>query len=100
QVCFVYQNFVQYKELEAFGRTYAQTLAVEFVDGMHQGGEFELTLEVLEQRDRFVLHMKYNPDVYEAATIARMLGHLMTLADGVMHEPERALDAYALLTPA
>ena len=38
---------------------------MEFVDGIHQEGEFELTLEILEQRDRFVLNMKYNPELYE-----------------------------------
>jgi non-ribosomal peptide synthetase component F len=70
------------------------------VDEIRQEGEFALTLEVLEQREQFVLHLKYQPELYDAATITHMLGHLMTLAEGVMRAPQRALDDYTLLTPA
>ncbi|HXH13353.1 MAG TPA: condensation domain-containing protein, partial [Alphaproteobacteria bacterium] len=99
QVCFAYQNFVHRKELEGFGRKYAQPLSIEFVEGIHQEGEFELTLEVVAQHDRFVLNLKYDPELYDTATMERMLGHLMTLAAGVLQNPARALDAYALLPP-
>ncbi len=98
QVCFAYQNFVQQQEREAFGHTYGQALAIEFVDEIHQEGEFELTLEVVRHCDHFVLNLKYNPERYDLVTIERMLWHLTTLAEGVLRDPNRPLDAYALLT--
>ena len=100
QVCFAYQNFVQHQEREAFGHKYGQALALEFVDEIHQEGEFELTLEVVRHHDRFVLNLKYTPERYALVTIEHMLWHLTTLAEGVLRHPNRPLDAYTLLTTA
>jgi polyketide synthase PksN len=41
----------------------------DFVDGIFEEGEFELTLEVVRHLDRFVLSLKYNPERYELVII-------------------------------
>jgi amino acid adenylation domain-containing protein len=54
--------------------------------------EFWETLEGL--RGRF----EYSTDLFEAATIARMAGHLHTLLEGIVADPEQRLSRLPLLT--
>src|SRR5262249_55612765 len=49
--------------------------------------KFDLTLDVFEQRQRCGLRFAYNSNLFEAATIRRMLGHLTTLLAGIAADP-------------
>ena len=44
--------------------------------------------------------MEYNTDLFDAATITRLLGHFQTLLEGIVADPEQRLSALPLLTAA
>ena len=72
----------------------------ESVLELHQEGEYELTLEIYEQPERFVLNFKYDPELMEQAGIERMAGHYLQLLEEALDHPGDALKQYRLLTPA
>jgi amino acid adenylation domain-containing protein len=61
--------------------------------------KFDLTLMVLEGQ---WLHctLQYNTDLFDAATIERMAGHLQMLLAGIVENPHRPIGELPLLTPA
>ncbi len=97
QVAFSYQNFLG-SMLETLQAQYRDTYELEFVEEIHQEGEYELELEVSTQQEHFALHLKYNPDVFEPAAITRMMGHYIELSQKIVKNPESALRDYAFLS--
>ena len=100
QVAFAYQSFLRSGGLQEILGRYRDTLAIEPVTDLNQGSVYDLQLEVYEADGGFDLNIRYRPELFDATTIERMMGHLVTLAEGVSREPDRALGAYQLLTPA
>jgi amino acid adenylation domain-containing protein len=62
--------------------------------------KFDLTLYVAEGAQELRLTLEYSTDLFEAATISRMLGHLRKLLEGVVSDAGRALSELPLLTEA
>lgn len=56
-----------------------------------QEGHFELGLTIAERRDHLDAELKYDPDLFEPATIARFADRLRALLDGVLADPTRAV---------
>jgi len=50
--------------------------------------------------ERLVLLLHYDPDLFEAATIERIAGHLQVLLQAIADDPERLLGELPLLTDA
>ncbi|HVQ92284.1 MAG TPA: amino acid adenylation domain-containing protein [Mycobacteriales bacterium] len=50
--------------------------------------------------DRLHFDLAYDPRLFDAATVERMLGHLDLLLAGMAEDPDRTLAALPLLTPA
>ena len=44
--------------------------------------------------------LEYNTDLFDAATIERMLGHFRTLLEGIVADPDQRLSELPLLTAA
>jgi amino acid adenylation domain-containing protein len=61
-------------------------------------GQFDLTLELMEIRGSLSGVFKYNPDLYDETTIARMLGHFRTLLEAIVSEPQQCISQLPLLT--
>jgi amino acid adenylation domain-containing protein len=59
---------------------------------------FDLTLEFWDTPEGLRGRFEYNTDLFEAATIARMAGHLQTLLEGIVADPEQRLSQLPLLT--
>jgi amino acid adenylation domain-containing protein len=93
---FGYQN-AQLMTLSAGQRHLGSDRRVEGVDGIHQEGEYELLLEVLEQDETFRINLKYDPALYEQASIRRMMGHLECLLRAVVVDPGREVQRLPLL---
>ena len=78
-------------------------LSIEPVPGLHQEGEYELVLEVFEEADGFLLNLKYNPELFDEATIERMMEHYVALATAVVEKPRararRAASRSQMLSP-
>ncbi|MDX2090267.1 MAG: amino acid adenylation domain-containing protein [Kofleriaceae bacterium] len=74
------------------------------VEDMELGGndtsKFELTLYVTEGADRVTCEIVLNTELFDVATIERMLGHYQTLLEGIVSEPARRIGELPLLTDA
>ncbi|HJR08608.1 MAG TPA: non-ribosomal peptide synthase/polyketide synthase [Pyrinomonadaceae bacterium] len=93
QVAFQLQNFsmptLELKNL---------TLSPFDVEG--QTAKFDLSLSMIERPDGLVASLEYNTDLFEAATIRRMLEHYRTLLEGIVAAPERRISALPMLGEA
>ncbi|MCS7475599.1 non-ribosomal peptide synthetase [Umezawaea endophytica] len=61
---------------------------------------FELLVEFWPGDDSLDLSVEYNTDLWDAATVERMAGHLRVLLEAVAADPGRALGDLSLLGPA
>ena len=68
-----------------------------FVYGQ-QGAPFDLTLTIFESDGALTADFRYNTDLFEPATIARMEQHLQVLLAGIVANPEQHLQNLPLLT--
>ena len=60
--------------------------------------KFDLCLELDERPSGLVGRFKYSTDLFEAATVARMAGHLTTLLEGVVSNPDQRISRLPILT--
>ncbi|WP_132945411.1 non-ribosomal peptide synthetase [Tumebacillus sp. BK434] len=75
-------------------------LETKLLEGDSGTAKFDLTLQATETERGIELKLEYNTDLYEAATIDRMLGHYATLLQGAVAAPDQKLKALPLLTDA
>ena len=68
---------------------------VEFDRGI---AKFDLTLTLVERGDHIAATMEYNTDLFDAATVERMLGQYQTLLQGIATNPEQRISALPVLT--
>src|SRR5262249_25665730 len=61
---------------------------------------FDLALEVAETVQGLSCMVTYNTDLFDAATIARMLAHFQTLLEEILADPNRPVSELPLLTEA
>jgi amino acid adenylation domain-containing protein len=62
--------------------------------------KFDLTLMLAEENSGAAGALEYACDLFDAATVDRMLGHLRTLLEGAVEDPGRRLSELPLLTAA
>jgi len=60
--------------------------------------KFDLTLNICDGGKKFWASLAYNADLFEGATIARMLGHYQVLLGGIIADPEQRLSDLPILT--
>jgi len=60
--------------------------------------KFDLTLSALESGDTLVMRAEYALDLFDAPTVRRLLGHLETLLEGAIADPDRRLSDLPLLS--
>ncbi|MDZ7949845.1 non-ribosomal peptide synthetase [Nostoc sp. DedQUE09] len=93
QVMFVLQN-APMSDLKLPGMTLS-TLAIE-----SGSTKFDLTLEMAETTQGLFATLEYSTDLFEESTISRMAGHLQSLLQGIVANPQRRLSELPLLTEA
>lgn len=70
------------------------------LDKMDTGtAKFDLTFQIGENAQGFVVAAEYNTDLFEHDTITRMLGNFRTLLEGIAAWPEQKISDLPLLTP-
>jgi amino acid adenylation domain-containing protein len=75
-------------------------LTLSPVEGDSETAHFDLTLQIADTDQGLTAALVYNVDLFEAATIARMLGNFQTLLEAVVADPEQRLSDLPLLTEA
>jgi amino acid adenylation domain-containing protein len=74
------------------------TLLLEPFIMPHEEGQFDLTLDAVEVAGTLWCALKYNTDLYEKSTVARMAGHYQTLFEGILTNPQAKLSDLPLLS--
>jgi amino acid adenylation domain-containing protein/non-ribosomal peptide synthase protein (TIGR01720 family) len=93
QVMFVLQN-APMTDLRLTGLT-ARPLKVDI-----EAAKFDLALSIVEELGSLRGVIEYNTDLFDGATIHRMIGHFQTLLENIVTEPERQLSSLPILTQA
>jgi aspartate racemase len=62
--------------------------------------KFDLYLELDDRPEGVIGRFLYRTDLFEPATIVRMVGHFHSLVDAIVADPDRRLSALPLLTSA
>ena len=60
--------------------------------------KFDLSLNISERQGDLRASLNYNTDLFDAATIERMLGHFQTLLEGIVNDPDQRISELPLLT--
>ncbi|MEU5226815.1 amino acid adenylation domain-containing protein, partial [Streptomyces toyocaensis] len=102
-VAFYFQNWTRTARRDAAG----DAVVLGPVEGVHQEGEFDLTLEVVEQEQGCRYTLKYDPGLFDEETVARFGAHFTTLLAAAVEGPGTPVaeldllteDERALLTP-
>jgi amino acid adenylation domain-containing protein len=92
QVMFVLQN-VPIEEIELPG------LTMRGLESMSTTSNYDLTLQVQESPEGFVVQFEYNADLFTSPTISRMLEHFTTLVAALVRNPDARVASDPLLTP-
>ncbi|HWW75721.1 MAG TPA: amino acid adenylation domain-containing protein, partial [Pyrinomonadaceae bacterium] len=66
----------------------------------NETAKFDLVLYVFETAGGLSAALHYSSDLFEQATVKRLLGHFRTLLEGVIRRPEQALSELPLLGEA
>ena len=75
-------------------------LTVNPVERADAGAKFDLLLSVANEPQELRATMEYSTDLFDAATISRLLGHFQILLQGIVAEPNRRLSEIPILTEA
>jgi amino acid adenylation domain-containing protein len=73
-------------------------LELEGVGTEAEASKFDLTLWITEGERGLNASIEYNTDLFDAATIGRMAGHLRVLLDAAATDPDRRVSDLPLLT--
>jgi len=66
----------------------------------HIAAKHDLTLATVEQPDGLLLQLEYSTDLFDRATIVRLLGHFRTLVDAICADPDASIATLPLLSAA
>jgi amino acid adenylation domain-containing protein len=76
------------------------SLTVSSVEIDRHTTKFDLFLAVSEEPRGLEVRAEYSTDLFDAATIERMLSHFRTLLDGIVANPEQRISELPILTEA
>ena len=62
--------------------------------------KFDLTLVMGESKDGLICSFEYDVDLFDGATIERMLGHFRSILEGVVADPAAKIGDLPMLSPA
>ncbi|MEA5621854.1 non-ribosomal peptide synthetase [Nostoc sp. UHCC 0251] len=61
--------------------------------------KFDILLSMVDSEEGLAGTLEYNTDLFNADTIARMVGHFQTLLEGVVSNPNQSISKLSILTP-
>ena len=91
QVLFVFQN-PSLPALELDG------LRPHYLEFEPKSSKFELSLYMYKDKELLKGRLEYNTDLFDASTIERLQGHLRTVLEEVVRDPDQRVDELPLLT--
>ncbi|NER29712.1 MAG: amino acid adenylation domain-containing protein, partial [Symploca sp. SIO1C4] len=73
-------------------------LTINHLNLDNQTTKFDLTLSIKDTKPELRGRLEYNTDLFNSATIERMLGHFQTLLEAIVTNPEQQISQLSLLT--
>jgi amino acid adenylation domain-containing protein len=64
------------------------------------GSRYELAVEIWKTPDGLLCDFEYSTDLFDAATMERLIGHYRSILAGIVADPERRISEVELLSPA
>ncbi|HEV7586849.1 MAG TPA: amino acid adenylation domain-containing protein, partial [Longimicrobium sp.] len=98
QVAFVLQNLGAASAGDADEAPRLGGAVMEPVGRERATAKFDITLTLMQHGGRTVGHLEYAADLWDRATMERLLGHFGVLLDSALAEPETAISDLPLLT--
>ena len=98
QVAFLYQNYLEGRSIHDLKLPQATGATSELLPEIHQQGEYDLALEIFEEKTQFVFNFKFNPDLFDSSTIARFAGHYLKLLQEIIKDPSLPALDYQLIS--
>ena len=95
----VFQVFINMYNFKEAGLELDQ-VSVEPIKTLDRVPQFDIEFYVREHDDGIHLMFDYDSDLFDAATIARMLGHFQVLLHSVVANPEQRISDLPILTDA
>jgi amino acid adenylation domain-containing protein/non-ribosomal peptide synthase protein (TIGR01720 family) len=77
-----------------------QGLTLEPLGGEVSASKFDLSLAAGEGPDGLSCYLEYSAELFDAATVKRMAGHLCTLLEAAAADPDTRIGDLAAMTPA
>ncbi len=68
------------------------------MEGLASNAKFDLTLSIVETAGGLFGNFEYNTDLFDTATIERMVGHFQTLLESAVETPDKAIALLPVLT--
>jgi amino acid adenylation domain-containing protein len=104
ETMFVLQRFEQFRELNDLLMAGASDVPVDFAGWRvtpyaltQQEGQFDLGLGLIDRSDALSGAFKYNPALFDRATIERLWAHYRVLLDGIVADPAMPIGRLPLL---
>jgi non-ribosomal peptide synthetase component F len=95
----IFQVFINMYNFKEAGLELDQ-LSVSRMGTLERAVQFDIEFYIREHDDGIHLIFDYDSDLFDVATIARMLGHFRTLLQGIAADPEQRLSDLPVLTDA
>ncbi|HXQ70532.1 MAG TPA: amino acid adenylation domain-containing protein, partial [Pyrinomonadaceae bacterium] len=73
-------------------------IEISLLDEETEVSPFDLSFDVIERADGLLCTLEYNTDLFDGATVRRMLKHFAVLLDAAVTDPSASLGALPLLT--
>ncbi len=73
-------------------------LTLSLLESDSATAQFDLTLDMTETESGLIGSLEYNTDLFQESTIERMAGHLQTLLEAIVANPQQRLSQLPLLT--
>jgi non-ribosomal peptide synthetase component F len=91
QVIFAFRNTLM-------GALNVPGLTLNIIERERDEAQFDLILDIQESEGHLSGTMRYNTDLFEAASINRIQEHFMTILENVLQQPDTPLSAIEMLT--
>ncbi|MDZ8030996.1 non-ribosomal peptide synthetase [Nostoc sp. DedSLP04] len=75
-------------------------VSVTYEEGYNGTSKFDLTLFMEDSEQGLIATCEYNTDLFNVDTVTRMLGHLQTLLESIVSDPQQRISDLQLLTPS
>lgn len=82
-----------------FADTPAGDVSDDTLDVDEGTSKFDLSMDVIDLADGFVAGIEYSTDLFDHATVQRMLSSFVTVVEDVVDDPDRLVANIAILSP-